>query len=379
VIWLREFLVAAFEDRAARAAVMFAAALVAAVLLDRICTLGLRGLTRRTRSNIDDAVIAALHRPVIVSVLLIGGWQALLLFHDVSPPIVVPAPDAPQVEGAPHRDVLMTLRITSRILVTVAVLVWTTFALRATGALLRGAASSDRVRLVQPTSYPLFNHGSKLVVLAVAVYLALQVWSVDATGWLASAGVLGLVLGLAAQDSLANLFAGAFILADGPYKVGDYILLDTGERGMVTFIGLRSTRLMTRDDIEIIIPNSVMGRAKIVNESGGPARAQRVRVKVGVAYGSDLDLVREELLAAAYEVNLVVAEPRPRVRFRTFGDSALQHELLCWIPDAELRGRALHELNTCVCRRFAAAGIEIPFPQRVLHLQGAATPSGSQT
>ena len=201
----------------------------------------------------------------------------------------------------------------------------------------------------------------------------------DATGWLASAGVLGIVLGLAAQDSLANLFAGAFILADGPYKVGDYIVLDTGERGVVTMIGLRSTRLMTRDDIEIIIPNSVMGAAKIVNESGGPARAQRVRLKVGVAYGSDLDVVARELLAAAEETDLVVAEPRPRVRFRAFGDSALEHELLCWIPDAELRGRALHELNTRVCRRFAAAGVEIPFPQRVVHLQGATPPPVSDS
>ena len=347
---LREFLARTFEDRAAQAGVMFAIALFGALLIDRFLTLALRGLTRRTRNHLDDALIAALYRSVIVSVLLIGAWQVLLLLYGAEP--------------------LAETLLAKRVLQTVAVVAWAGFVLRGYSALLRGASANQRVRLVQPTSFPLFNHAGKLVVLAVTVYLALRVWSVDATGWLASAGVLGIVLGLAAQDSLANLFAGAFILADGPYKVGDYIVLDSGERGIVTTIGLRSTRLLTRDDIEIIIPNSVMGAAKIVNETGGPARVQRVRVQVGVAYGSDLDRVGEELLAAASAVDLVLPEPAPRVRFRSFGDSALQHELLCWIPDAELRGRALHELNTQVCRRFAAVDIQIPFPQRVLHVHG---------
>ena len=87
-----------------------------------------------------------------------------------------------------------------------------------------------------------------------------------------------------------------FILADAPYKIGDFVVLDSGERGEVTHIGIRSTRLLTRDDIQVTIPNSVMGNTKIINESGGPTEKFRIRVIVGVAYGSDIDQVREVLM-----------------------------------------------------------------------------------
>ena len=90
------------------------------------------------------------------------------------------------------------------------------------------------------------------------------------TAWLASAGVVGIAVGFAAKDTLANLFSGVFILADAPYKIGDYIVLDaTGMRGKVTQIGLRSTRLITRDDVEVTIPNSIMGNSQVINQSGG--------------------------------------------------------------------------------------------------------------
>ena len=88
-------------------------------------------------------------------------------------------------------------------------------------------------------------------------------------------------------------------MADAPYKENDYINLDSGERGYVTNIGLRSTRLLTRDDIEITIPNSVIANSKIINESGGPNEDERVRINIGVAYGSDIDKVRNILLDIA--------------------------------------------------------------------------------
>jgi len=145
-------------------------------------------------------------------------------------------------------------------------------------------------------------------------------------------------------------------------------VLDSGERGEVVNIGLRSTRLLTRDDVEITIPNSVMGGAKIMNESGGRHTKRRLRVKVGVAYGSDIDLVRATLLAVAAEQPLVCKDPDPRVRFRSFGDSALDFELLCWIEQPVLQGRAMDRLLCGVYKAFGAAGIEIAFPQLDVHL-----------
>lgn len=383
--FLRSWLTESLTEPALRAAAVFALALAAAFVIDRVASGVLRMLVRRTKSNLDDALIDALHRPVIVTMLLVGAWQALLLLYGLEPwDLDLPTPLTPEqlhalspeqvVVRAEHRKLIETMVATRQVLSTLALLVWTGFGLRTGTLLLQSAAGSKHVRMVQPTSFPLFNHALKLLLFAFAIYLFLKLWSVDATGWLASAGVLGIVLGLAAQDSLANLFAGAFILADGPYKVGDYILLDSGERGRVTAIGLRSTRLLTRDDIEVIIPNSVMGQAKIVNETGGPAPMQRVRARVGVAYGSDLDLVQEELLAAAKDVSLIVSHPEPRVRFRSFDDSAQAFELLAWIPEAQMRGLALHQLNLGIAQRFDAAGIEIPLPQRVIRME---TPTDS--
>ncbi len=196
-----------------------------------------------------------------------------------------------------------------------------------------------------------------------------MVWNINVSAWLASAGIVGIAVGFAAKDRLANLFAGFFIVTDAPYKVGDYIVFDTGERGRVTQIGLRSTRLLTRDDIEITIPNSIIANAKIVNESGGPWERSRVRVGVSVAYGSDIDQVREVLSRIAQESSFLCDNPEPRVRLRTFGDSGLNFELLGWIDLPELRGRALDALNSDVYKKFMEHGIEIPFPKRDLYLK----------
>ena len=183
------------------------------------------------------------------------------------------------------------------------------------------------------------------------------------------AGIVGLALSFAARDTLSNLFAGVSIVADAPYKTGDFIILETGERGVVTHIGLRSTRLMTRDDVEITIPNGVIGNSKIINEAGGDSQKHRIRVAVGVAYGSDIDKVIETLEAVAADHDEVCDEPAPRVRFRRFGDSSLDFELLCWIGRPVDRGRLSHDLNCAVYKAFAGNDIQIPFPQRDLHVR----------
>jgi small-conductance mechanosensitive channel len=160
-----------------------------------------------------------------------------------------------------------------------------------------------------------------------------------------------------------------FIVADAPYKLGDYIVLDSGERGEVTNIGIRSTRLLTRDDVEITVPNSIMGNAKIINETGGPYEKYRIRIKIGVAYGSNIEKVHTVLLDVADQHPDVCKDPEPRVRFRSFGNSSLDHELLCWVEMPVMRGKVTHMLNTDIYKRFIKEGIEIPFPQQDVHIR----------
>ena len=318
-------------------------------LVDLILTRALAVWARRTRTALDDRLIALLHRPLFISAFLVGVWLA-----------------SNRVE-LPLEISLLLLRL----LKTIALLLWAVFAVRASSILLEAMSHLEgRVSLVEPRTLALAENTVKAVLFAAAAYLFLLSWGIDVGGWLVSAGVLGLVLGLAAKDTLSNLFAGIFILADAPYKMGDFVNLDSGERGQVTDIGLRSTRLLTRDDIEVTVPNSIIAASTIINESGGPWEKERVRVKVGVAYGSDVDEVRSTLLQIAGENPHIVDRPEPRVRLRALGDSALEFELLGWIDQPVLRGRVLDSLYEAVYKRLQLEGIEIPFPQRDVRLRG---------
>jgi small-conductance mechanosensitive channel len=234
------------------------------------------------------------------------------------------------------------------------------------------ARDAQRFPVFQPRTRPLFEMGFKLVLLSVFIWLFMALWDIDGTAWLASAGVIGIAVGFAAKDTLANLISGVSIIADAPYKIGDYIVLDTGERGVVTELGMRSTRLLTRDDVEISIPNAVMGNAKITNESGGPAVEHRIRIPVGVAYGTKPARVVEVLEQIANENGLTVKEPAPRARMRAFADSSINFELLSWIRLPEQRGLVQHQILMEIERRFEEEGIHIPFPQRDIHIRTGA-------
>jgi small-conductance mechanosensitive channel len=230
----------------------------------------------------------------------------------------------------------------------------------------------ERFAIVEERTLPLFDLIMTVLVIGAGAYALLLVWNIDPTAWLASAGVIGIAVGFAARDTLANLFAGFFIIADAPYKLGDYVVLDTGERGEITKVGIRSTRILTRDDVEITVPNSMMANSQIYNESGGKWERFRIRIKVGVAYGSDVDEVCELLENIAFEHDTVCQDPKPRVRMRGFGDSSLDFELLCWVSQPAQRGLVSHELYMAIYKGLNQAGIEIPFPQRDVWMRGGA-------
>jgi MscS family membrane protein len=192
-------------------------------------------------------------------------------------------------------------------------------------------------------------------------------FGIPVTAIFASAGIAGMAIALAARETLANFFGGVSIFMDRPFRAGDYIVLSNGDRGEVKAVGMRSTKIQTRDDIMITIPNSVITNGKVVNQSS-PHPRLRVRVKIGVAYGSDIDRVEEILMEVADKNALAIAEPEPRVRFRKFGDSALEFELLCWAARPHDRGRLIHTLSSEIYKRFNAENICIPFPQRDVYL-----------
>lgn len=321
---------------------------VLARLVDRFLSGTARKLAERSKTDFDDRLVDLIHRPIFVTVALVGLILATYSL-DLS-------------------DLLESLTLTT--VQTILAVVWLIFGLRASKLFLSTMRKQEqRFSFVQTSTEPVLANTLAVILFLAGAYSVLLIWGINVTGLLASAGIVGLALSFAAQDTLANLFAGVAILADRPYEVGDFIILDGQERGQVTHIGLRSTRLLTREDIEVSIPNGLMGNSKIVNEAGGPPRQVRIAVSVGAAYGSDIDQVIEVLLSVGVSHDQTLADPEPQVRFRQFGDSSLNFDLLCWITDPAIRGLVLHELNCEVYRQFSKTGIQIPFPQRDLYIK----------
>ena len=227
----------------------------------------------------------------------------------------------------------------------------------------------QRFKFIEERTIPILDITTKILIVGAGLYILILSWGVNPTAWLASAGIVGIAVGFAAKDTLANLFSGFFIVADSPYKLGDYIILDTGERGRVTHVGIRSTRLLTRDDVEVTVPNSVMGNAKIVNESGGPWEKTRIRIDVGVSYDSDLEQVHDILMEMASDHADLCSNPEPRVRFRTFGGSSIDLQLMAWIERPEQKGLISHKLIMKIHKLFNEKGIEIPYSKQDLYVK----------
>ncbi|MCW8949667.1 MAG: mechanosensitive ion channel family protein [Sedimenticola sp.] len=331
-----------------KAAVVLLLSLLAAKLVGLFVNRGIRKLTGHTKTSLDDELITLLHRPLFWTVVLLGMLLAATV-AELSPTLLV---------------------ATRAAIISLLLFWWMLFGLRASRVILSSfSRHGDETSLVRPQTLPLFTNLVAIIIIALGVYFIFQAWSVDMTAWLASAGIAGIAIGFAAKDTLANLFSGVFILADSPYKIGDYVVIDNTVRGMVTHIGIRSTRLLTRDDVEVTIPNSVMGNSKVVNESGGPHEKYRIRIRVSVAYGSDIDQVCALMQTIGEEEPQVCSDPVPRVRFRSFGDSGLVIDLMAWVEKPELRGKVSHALNCTIYKRFMAEGIEIPYMKQDLYIK----------
>ena len=334
------------SSRYFNAAVLLIAFIIGAKVVDLLVTRGLLRITARTRFTFDDRLVGILHRPLFISIVLFGAVHTV---RYIQPPA--------QVEFY-----LVNL------LKSAAVLIWVVALYRSISIIFVGLA----VRIVDVTGLgkelvPLLENIAKAMLIAGAVMVMLSVWDKDITPILASAGIAGFAVAFAAKDTIANFFGGVSIFMDKPFKISDYIILDSGERGEVVEIGLRSTKIKTRDDVLISIPNSIIASSKIINESA-PLPRFRVRVPISVGYGSNVDRVEELLREIALENEYVVKERSPRVRFRRFGDSGLEFELLCWVIEPRYKGRAIHYLNREIHRRFAEEGIEIPYPKMDIHI-----------
>jgi len=205
------------------------------------------------------------------------------------------------------------------------------------------------------------------LIVSMVAFVSLDTLGFNLTAVVAGSAVLLVGIGFGLQNIAQNFVSGLIVLFERPVKEGDFIRV--GEvLGEVRAIGLRGTKVVSRDEITVIVPNSELVSAEVVNLSVPTSRI-RIAIRVGVAYGSDVARVRDALLRVAAQERGVLANPAPEVRFDDFADSSLAFVLLVWIADPRDDWRISSDLRFAIDAEFRKEEIVIAFPQRDLHLK----------
>jgi len=207
--------------------------------------------------------------------------------------------------------------------------------------------------------------------ILLGFYVALTVSGINLSSLAILAGAVGVGLGFGLQNIVSNFISGLIILAERPIAIGDRVEIGT-IAGQVAQISLRSTTVITNDNISIIVPNSNFVTSMVTNWSHGDPRV-RMRLPMGVAYGTDPEKLRQAMLDVAAEHPKVLQDPAPELFFLGFGDSALNFELGVWTSEMTAKPRRFRsELYYAMEKKLRECGIEIPFPQLDLHLRSGA-------
>lgn len=207
-----------------------------------------------------------------------------------------------------------------------------------------------------------------LFLMATALIIILKHFNYDILSLITALGIGSLAIGLAAKDTLAHMISGFTLMLDRPFRIGDRIQLSGGQIGDVADIGLRSTKIKTLDNQLLIIPNSDLCNTILINQAFPDNRAKG-RINIGVGYGSDVERVKQLLVATANEVEEVLLDPAPEAYFTTFGESSLNMALFFWVEDYGRLFAATDKINTLIIRRFNEQAIEIPFPTRTVIME----------
>lgn len=319
---------------------------VVGLVLRHFALARLEAFARRTASDWDDAVLRVLRGPIVL-------WLAILA--------LAVAAEFTGLSGRPA-----TLLQRALALLTIASITWV--AARIASELVGHAMAPVGGRA--PTA-SLVQNVVRTVVFVVGGLVILQTLGISIVPIATALGVGGLAVALALQDTLGNFFAGLHILATRKIRPGDYIRLDSGEEGHVEDITWRHTTVRQTSNVVTIVPNAKLAAAVTTNYSL-PDNATVLLVPVGVAYGSDLDRVERVTLEVAREVMRGseggVAGFEPLVRFTALGDSAVTFNVVLEVREQPLAGPIRHEMIKRLYARFLREGIEIPFPQRAVHL-----------
>jgi len=263
--------------------------------------------------------------------------------------------------------IVVSAEVFITILKSMMVVVIGTFISNAIKTILRQIAhtadESDDTKLIQPSTLPLFENSISILIVLAIIYQVFSLWGIDITALLASAGIAAMAIGMAMKDTLADIIAGILILTDPPFKIGDNIQINGKIRGTVKKIGMRNTRIFTDENIEIIVPNALIGNTQVINESSSDDKALRIQFNVHVAYGCDAEEIRNLLIDIAQNSKNILKDQPIFVRVGSVTPENIRFGLYGWIATPQKRSSAIAELNELTYMRFLEKGISITLPR----------------
>ncbi len=309
--------------------------------------------TKKTKTEIDDLILAIVKGPVFYLIVSFGFIHSLRVL------------DIPWS----YLNIFETLFTLMVILLGS----WMVYKIFQDVLLIWGKSYAEKSETtMDDVALPLFEKVGMIVIFMVATIAVLNLFGIDPTMLVAGMGIMGLVIAFAAQDTLGNFISGMFLLTDRPFKVGDLVLMENGDYCRVENIGMRSTKLYnTFDHDMIILPNSKIANEKVINLTE-PDNKMKVKVTIGIDYKADIHKAKAIMLEVATAHKDVMQEEgsAPFVRLVEFGDSAINLKLYTWVFHLDDQWRVGGEMREEIFRRYCEEGIDIPFPQRVVHMQG---------
>jgi small-conductance mechanosensitive channel len=305
-------------------------------------------LAVRHSSEEENHIVAILNAPLFYSVILFGVNQSLSYIRILD-------------------DYSLVL---AALLKSIAIVMWASALsqiARIVIAELGHRAENSRLR-TQHEMFPLFKNLVSLVVWFAGAALLLKAWNLDITPLLASAGIVGIAVAFAAQDTISHLFGGLSIYFDKPFRVGDRVQLDSGEIGDVLEIGIRSTRIKTFDETVVIIPNNIVASSRIINYNK-PKSKIKVKIEVSLAYGTDVQRAKRVILEVVEATPGVEKDPAPSVYFTEMGDFALKFLIVAWAANPKKQFEVRTLLTERLYERILKEKFIIPYPTQELLLR----------
>jgi small-conductance mechanosensitive channel len=324
--------------------------LVIAFIVHYLIKKVLMAIVLKTKTKVDDIIIEIIRRPILFLIILYGFIHSLLKFG------ISIGFSTSLYQFYTFLVVIIGIYVSYRIFLVILNEMTRK----------RGGKSG----LFGTVAKPIFKKIGLIVIIIGGLVYGLSLIGIQITALLAGAGVMGLVIAFAAQDTLSNFFSGMHLLIDRPFKIREIIKLESGEYCKVINIGMRSTKLYNLIDHEyIILPNNSIANQKIINMVK-PDKKLRDRIKVGVAYGTDVSKVEKILYESAMKHPNVVKDEefKPLIRFKDFGDSSLDFSVVFWIDDILNQWKTRSDIRKEIDARFRKEGIKIPFPQRTIWL-----------